>query len=96
MAATIIPFPPLAADLAADLARQRLARALALLNEALAAQREAIGAWRQSLGEFRAVTGELGQSLGAYQTTLGDVAGKVSALNQQARTLEQWASQHTA
>ena len=72
-----VPFVPMAA--------------LAGLDAALAQQRAAIAEWRQSLQDLRGSVRGLGQSLSAYQSTLGQAADDVTAVNRQARQLESWA-----
>ena len=92
MPAIIIPFRrPEAPALHDTAGQQRLAQALAALDEALAAQREAVAAWRQSLGELRGSVTGLGQSLDTYRARLQEVAQDVACVNQQAGKLEAWA-----
>ncbi len=94
MTATIIAFRRTSADPAApgpDAPQVRLAAALAGLDAALAQQRAAIAEWRQSLQDLRGSVRGLGQSLSAYQSTLGQAADDVTAVNRQARQLESWA-----
>jgi hypothetical protein len=87
--AEIIPFPlrPRAEPRPDD----RLAKALQSLNAALADQRVALAEWRAALGDLKDTTKGLGDSLQRYRTNLGTLGKSVSALNGQARSLEQWA-----
>ncbi|MEA2740357.1 MAG: hypothetical protein QOH05_3664 [Acetobacteraceae bacterium] len=88
--ASIIPFPmrPRPAEPAPE---ERLARALASLNEALAEQRIAVATWRAALGDLKETTNGLQDSLQRYRTNLGSLGDSVSALRDKACALEQWA-----
>jgi len=88
--ATIIAFPRPAPVREED-PHARLARALAALDRALAEQRAAVGDWRSALATLRGSVGGLAHSLGGYQVRLGELAGAVRGVNQQARALERWA-----
>jgi len=96
VSATIIPFPRYqapspVADTAPEACQQRLARALATLDEALAEQRSAVADWRDTLSALRAAVHGLGHSLDTYHTQLGRLASDVEGVNRMARQLEGWA-----
>jgi hypothetical protein len=88
--ATIIAFPPRPTP-AASPPVDRLTRALESLNTAMLQQRAALAAWRGALGELKATTTGLGESLQHYRTNLRSLGDSVSALQDKARSLEQWA-----
>lgn len=91
MPAVIIPFPARPA-LPPDLDGQdRLDRALASLDAAVAAQRIAVAEWRSALGQLQATMKGLGQSMERYRDNLGELGTRVTAVNCQARLLEEWA-----
>jgi septal ring factor EnvC (AmiA/AmiB activator) len=76
---------------AAPRPEDRLAKALASLNAALAEQRIALASWREALGELKTTTTGLGDSLKRYHSSLGTLNGSVTALRDQAQSLEKWA-----
>ena len=94
--AEIIPFParpvppaPVPRRKAED---ERLALALANLNDALTKQRAAMAAWKASLIDLRAETERLGASLRRYNQSLSLLDTQVGALRAQAKKLESWAA----
>jgi hypothetical protein len=88
--AVIIPFP-VRPKPAGPAPADRLARALASLNEALAEQRVAIAAWRNALADLKGTTDGLRGSLQTYQTNLQTLGDGVSGVHAKARSLEAWA-----
>ena len=93
--AVIIPFPSRQKP-AAPAPEDRLARALASLNEALAEQRVAIAAWRNAVADLKGTTEGLRGSLESYQTNLQTLGDSVSGVHAKARSLEAWADEVTA
>ncbi|MDR3530492.1 MAG: hypothetical protein P4L90_08080 [Rhodopila sp.] len=57
----------------------------------MADQRAAMAAWRGALGALKATTTGLEESLLRYRADLRSLGSTVSALQAQARALEQWA-----
>jgi hypothetical protein len=95
--AVIIPFPvrPKPADCASEerAPEERLARALASLNQALAEQLVAIATWRDALGQLKGTANGLRGSLLTYQANLQTLGDSVSAVHEKATSLEAWADE---
>lgn len=102
--AEIIPFParipvpapaapPVSQRMAGD---ERLANAMANLNDALVRQAAAMAGWKASLTQLRTVTGQLNDSLRRYNDSLSQLDSKVGALRAQAHNLESWADEALA
>ena len=70
---------------------QRLNRALASLNSAMAEQRAAVAAWRDGLVTLKTTTSRLADSLHRYRVNLDKLNNSVSALRDNAQSLETWA-----
>ncbi|MDE2517410.1 MAG: hypothetical protein KGL12_15385 [Rhodospirillales bacterium] len=90
LGARILVFParpaaPAAADPHAG--RDRLARALAALEQAIAAQRQAVGCWQDQMRALDAAMDGLAGTVGAYQDRLSSVSASVAALGRQAEML---------
>jgi septal ring factor EnvC (AmiA/AmiB activator) len=75
---------------------QRLTRALASLNTALAEQRVAVAEWRDGLVALKTTTARLADSLHRYRVNLDKLNNSVSALRDNAHSLETWADGVTA
>lgn len=87
--AQILAFParPAAMPAAPDAGGDRLARALAALEQAIAAQRQAVRGWQDQVRELDAAMDGLAGTVGAYQECLSGLSASVAALGQQADRL---------
>ena len=104
--ALVIPFPVRSKPLvsrpqgsphdAVPTPEQRLNRALASLNTAMAEQRAAVAAWRDGLVTLKTTTSRLADSLHRYRVNLDKLNNSVSALRDNAHSLETWADGVTA
>ncbi len=94
ISADIIPFParPVReAQAPAITAQDRLAVALANLDQAMAEQRVAMAAWRGALDELKASARSLGDGLQRYRGTLNTLGADVAALREESVKLGEWA-----
>jgi len=86
--AVVIPFPT---PVTPASEQQRLRRALVDLQTALAEQKRALNDWRFAMTELGVGVAGLGQALGSYQASMGEVETKLSGLKSEAVKLENWA-----
>ncbi len=85
--AAILAFPAKSRGQSDDRAQDRLALALAGLDQALATQRAAVVAWRAALADLHEATGGLRRSLSTYDAVLGSLSGECGALSTETRWL---------
>jgi chromosome segregation ATPase len=74
----------------------RVARAMARLDDALAEQRVAVAAWRSTITDLHGAMGSLRASLATYESALSSVATRVDTLHDESRQLEAWADEQLA
>lgn len=89
--AQIIPFPSRAKRAAAAAGQERLANALALLDEALAEQRLAMDQFRLAIGDLDRAVCSLESGLVGYSDELACLNHDLDRLGIEARALEAWA-----
>ncbi len=95
--AVIVPFPGTTNSRTKRGGEQeRLRRALEDLQAALGEQKRALSGWRFAMTELGIGVAGLGQALGSYQDSLGDVEARLTGLCGEARTMQRWAAEATA